>query len=162
MTDGGRQTVGWAKRSVPTFGLSRWARRAERAFAHPTVCPPHPSRSGALTQPGQDLETGITVGGSHADFFLEIPHRALGVAADPAIAPVGVEAEPGEADLQFLHLGKRHQPFAAWERMHERAIAANAVGEMYDRKRVGKCRVVAHHGGKILSDQKRRAAINRH
>src|SRR5215813_13459644 len=91
------------------------------AFAHPTVCPPHPSRSGALTQPGQDLEAGIAVGGSQADFLLEIPHRALGVAADPAIAPVGVEAEPGEAELQFLHLAKRHQPFAAWERMHERA-----------------------------------------
>jgi hypothetical protein len=27
---------GWAKRSVPTLPTSRWARRAERAFAHPT------------------------------------------------------------------------------------------------------------------------------
>src|SRR5258707_9835029 len=29
--------VGWAKRSVPTLGLARWARREDRAFAHPTL-----------------------------------------------------------------------------------------------------------------------------
>src|ERR1700685_2175254 len=28
--------VGWAKRSVPTIVVSAWARRQERAFAHPT------------------------------------------------------------------------------------------------------------------------------
>src|SRR6202051_1397355 len=29
-------SVGWAKRSVPTVAASAWARREERAFAHPT------------------------------------------------------------------------------------------------------------------------------
>jgi hypothetical protein len=76
--------------------------------------------------------------------------------------PSGVEAELGEAELQFLHLGERHQPFATWKWMHERTIAADAVGEMYDREDVGKCWVVAHHGGEILSDQKCRAAFDRH
>src|SRR6266446_7750269 len=46
--------------------------------------------------------------------------------------------------------------------MHEWTIATDTVGEMYDSEGVGKCRVVAHHGGKILSDQKCRAAFNRH
>src|SRR5258706_8356455 len=84
-------------------------------ICHPPSAICHPSRSGALTQPGQDLETGIAVGGSHADFSLEITHGALGVATDPAVAAVGVEAELGEAVLQFLHLRERHQPLASLE-----------------------------------------------
>src|SRR5215471_593900 len=75
-----------------------------------------PSGSGALTQPGQHLEAGIAVGGRLADFSLKVAHRTLGVAANPAVAAVGVETERGEAALQFLHLHKRHKPLAARER----------------------------------------------
>src|SRR5215831_21415371 len=122
----------------------------------------HLTRSRALTQPPQDLETGITVGGRNANFSLELLHRTLGIATDPAIAAVGVEAECGEAALQLLYLGKRHQPLAARERMDERAVAADAVGEMHHGEAVGKRRVIAHHGGKILPDQKSRTAVDRH
>src|SRR6266404_5385621 len=114
-------------------------RHPTSVIRHPPSAICHPSRSGALTQPGQDLETGIAVGGSHADFSLEITHGALGVATDPAVAAVGVEAELGEAELQFLHLRERHQPFATWKWMHQRTTAADTVGEMYDREGVGKC-----------------------
>src|SRR5271170_4116046 len=31
------ELVGWAKRSVPTPSYATWARREERAFAHPTT-----------------------------------------------------------------------------------------------------------------------------
>src|SRR5258706_12927195 len=79
---------------------------------HPPSAICHPSRSGALTQPGQDLETGIAVGGSHADFSLEITHGALGVATDPAVAAVGVAAELGEAHVHRPDPPRRHQPFA--------------------------------------------------
>src|SRR6266436_5656419 len=60
-----------------------------------------PSRSGALTQPGQNLESGIAVGGRNANFSLKIPYCTLGVATDPAITAVGVKAERSEAALQF-------------------------------------------------------------
>src|SRR5712691_747782 len=86
-----------------------------------------PSRSGALTQPGQDLETGIAVGGRNANFSLKVPHRPLSVAADAAVAAVGIEAERGEAALQFLNLGQRHGALAAGERVNEFATTADAV-----------------------------------
>ena len=66
-----------------------------------------PSRSRALTQPCQDLETGIAVGGRNANFSLKIPHCTLGVAADTAVAAVGIETERGEAALDLL--GDRRQ-----------------------------------------------------
>src|SRR5215831_3024182 len=124
------------------------------------ICHLTPSR--ALTQPRQDLETGIAVGGRNANFSLELLHRTLGIATDPAIAAFGVEAECGEAALQLLHLGKRHQPLATWEGMYKWAVAADAVGEMHHGEAVGKRRVIARHGGKILPDQKGRAAVDRH
>src|SRR5215472_5176570 len=122
----------------------------------------HPSRSGALTQPGQDLEAGIAVSRREPNFSLETKHRTLGVATNTAVGALGIEAEGRQAPLQFLHFGKRHQPFAARERMGEWTIAADAVGEMQDSEGVGKCRVIAHYGGKILADQKRRATLYRY
>jgi hypothetical protein len=74
-----------------------------------------PSRSRALTQPCQDLETGIAVSGQNANFSLEVAHRALGVAPDPAVGAVGVKAERGEAALKLLDVGERRGALAAGE-----------------------------------------------
>src|ERR1700693_5109811 len=91
------------------------------------------SNSGALAQLGQDLETGIAVGGRNARFSLKIAHRALGVAADAAVPAVGVKAERGQAALQFLHFGEAERALAARERLDEGAPATDAVGEVDDR-----------------------------
>src|SRR5258708_19338503 len=79
--------------------LSSVVRHLSSVLRPPSSVVRHPTRSGALTQPGQDLDTGIAVGGSHADFSLEITHRALGIATDPAVAPAASEATLGQAAL---------------------------------------------------------------
>ena len=66
------------------FGRSRMAGR--------------PSRSGALTQPGQDLATGIAVGGRNANFSLIVAQGVLGIATDPtACAAEGGRNPSGNA-----------------------------------------------------------------
>ncbi len=92
-----------------------------------------PSRSGALAQPGQHLDSGIAIGGSNANFPLVIPHRALGFVAETAVAAVGIESERGEAALHFLNFGEREAALAAGKLLHE-SLAADAIAEMHDRE----------------------------
>src|SRR5215467_308558 len=46
--------------------------------------------------------------------------------------------------------------------MHKWSFPADTIGKMHDCETVGKSRVVSHHCGKILPDQKGRTAIDRH
>src|SRR3954470_9659061 len=62
----------------------------------------HRTGSRGLTQPRQELHAGIAVGRLHAHFALEIAHCDHGVVADPPVGAAGVEAERGQALLNFL------------------------------------------------------------
>src|SRR3954449_7568066 len=72
----------------------------------------HPTGLRALTQSGENLETSVTVGRIHADFFLEGDDRLDGVAAGAAVDAVGLEALFVEPALDLLDLGQRRDAFA--------------------------------------------------
>ena len=58
-----------------------------------------------------------------------------------------------------LELREGRRALAAWEGMHERAAAADAVAEMHDRQRVVEGGIVAAHCEEVLPDQEGRTAL---
>src|SRR5262249_17352178 len=71
--------------------------------------------SSALAQPRQYLEAGISIGRREPGLTLERAHGHHGVVSDAAVVTVGIEAEGGEAALDFLHFSKRRRAFATRE-----------------------------------------------
>ena len=67
-----------------------------------------------------------------------------------------------EAALDFLDLVQGRRALAAGELLAERRIAADQVAEMAERQRVAGGWIVGMDGAKILPDQKRRSAGDRH
>jgi hypothetical protein len=60
-----------------------------------------------------------------------------------------------------LHFGKRRYALTSRKFLHERPLAADAIGKMDGRKRVAVRRIVRLHGTEILRDQKDRATGDR-
>src|SRR5260370_19660702 len=87
----------------------------------------HRTGSEALTQPRQELDAGVAVGGLHADLALEFLDRGHGVVADAAIGAAGVETKGGEALLDLLHFGERRRALAAGEGLRQRPGAHDAI-----------------------------------
>ena len=92
----------------------------------------------------------------------KLRHGDHGVVADAAVGAAGIEAERGQALLDFLHFGERRRALAAGEWLHERSAAHDAVAEMHDRQRVVHRRIVGAHGIEVRPEQESRAARHRH
>src|SRR6185312_3029545 len=121
----------------------------------------HPTGSGALAQPGENLQAGIAVGRLHAGFLLKGKNGLDRIATGAAVDAVGLEALLVEPALDFLDLLERRPPLAAWELLVEWRIAADQVAEMAEREGVAGGGVVAVDRAEILPDEERRAAAHR-
>src|SRR5664279_6062259 len=119
----GRSTVILSDLEFGTFGPRLCKRR-------------HPTGSRALTQPCQNFQPGIAVGGLHADLLLEGDNRFHGVGAGAAVDAVGFEAVFVEAALDFLDFFERGHALAAGELLAERRIDAHQLAEVQQRQRV--------------------------
>ena len=103
-------------------------------------------------QPLQHVGGGKTVR-RRPDRGLEAAQRLPGLAAELAVRRALVEAALGQKLLQFQPFGARQHPFLPRPGLHERRPAAQAVGEMADRQRIGLRRVVFHDHPEILQHQ---------
>src|SRR3972149_6764972 len=117
--------------------------------------------SAATSLPNAGAFTPAGIGRSRAAISALARARRGGGAPRAAIGASGVEAERGQPALNLLHLGERGGTLSARELLHERAAAAQAVGEMGHRQRVAERRVVAHQRGEVLPEQEARAAAHR-
>src|SRR6476661_5439344 len=106
-------------------------------------------------QPLQHGGSGKPICGD-PDRGLEAPQRLACLAAELAVRNTTVEAALGQELLQFQPLGARQFAFPARPGLHEGRPAAQPVGEMADRQRIGFGRVVFHDHPKILQHQKAR------
>src|ERR1700731_4378160 len=100
------------------------------------------------SQPLQHVGGGKSVGGG-SDRGLEAAQRLPGLAAELAVGSAAVKTALRQELLQF-------QPFRPRPRLHERRAAAQAVGEMADRQRIGLGRIVFHDPPEILQHQEAR------
>src|SRR5665213_643513 len=135
-----------------TFGPAMSARRGRWR---------HPTGSRALTQPREHLQAGIAVGGLHADLLLEGENGLDGIAAGAAVDAVGLVTMRDKPALDFLDLIQSRRALAAGELLMEGRIAVNKVAEMEQRKRVAGRWIVGIDRAKVLTDQKRRTALDR-
>ena len=65
-----------------------------------------------------NLNSCIAVGRIHADLALIVADGKHGVVADAAVGAAGIEAELGQAALNFLDFGERRRALAAGKALH--------------------------------------------
>src|SRR5216684_8008191 len=122
--------------------------RFKVTFANGTGVSPPP-------QPLQHVGGGKSVR-RRPDGGLEAAQRLPGLSTELAIGGTLIEAALGQKLLQFQPLGARQHPLLAGPGLYERRAAAQTVGEMADRQRIGFRRVVFHDHPEILQHQEAR------
>src|SRR5262245_36090467 len=96
----------------------------------------HQQRALPRPQPLQDRNRGDTIRDQPAA-RLEVPHRKAGLVAEPAARLADIEAEARELLLQLQALVAGEHALLARPGLHDRTAAAQPVGEMPDRERIG-------------------------
>ena len=112
----------------------------------------------SASQPGQDCGRGKAVR-NEPDRGLVVAHRGARLGAEPAVRLAGVEALAVQQFLHFAPLVARQHRLVARPRLHERLAAAQPVGEMADRQRIGLRRVVFHDDAEVVQHQEARPLI---
>src|SRR5206468_246497 len=84
---------------------------------------------------------------------LEILDRFHGVVSDPSVGAAGVEAEVGQAALDFLDFRKCRWAFAAGEFLHQGPATDHTVAEVHDRQRVVHRGIIRTHSIEIRTEQ---------
>src|SRR3954471_16076293 len=147
----------WLARPQP--GAWPWLARPQPG-AWPWLARPQPGAGAWLPppQPGQDRGGGKTVR-NEPDRGLVVAHRGARLGPQPSVRLAGVEAL---AVQQFLHLAALRQcqhRLMTRPRLHERVAAAQPVGEMADRHRIGLRRIVFHDDAEVVQHQEARTLI---
>jgi len=109
-------------------------------------------------QPGQDRGGGETVR-NEPDRGLVVAHRGACPGAQPAIRLAGVEALAVQQFLHFAALRQGQHRLVTRPRLHKRFAAAQPVGEMADRHRIGLRRIVFHDDAEVVQHQEARTLI---
>src|SRR5260370_38020527 len=122
--------------------------RFKVTFANGTGVSPPP-------QPLQHVGGGKSVR-RRPDGGLEAAQRLPGLSTELAIGGTLIEAALGQKLLQFQPLGARQHPLLPVPGLYQRRAAAQTVGELADRQRIGFRRVVFHDHPEILQHQEAR------
>src|SRR5215831_16086358 len=92
--------------------------------------------------------------GNFADRRLEIADGEPGPRTEQAVGLAGVETAPRQQLLHLVALIERENTLLARPRLHERSAAAQPIGKMADRERIGLGGIVFHDDAEILQHQK--------
>src|SRR6266536_6208005 len=144
--------------SVPTGRVAGETGRVDRPPITPRVIePPASERQLLRAQAVQHLRRGEAVR-DQAGAPLELADRGAGLGSEPPVLLAHVEAVQRQPLLQLVALREAEHALVARPWLHQRPLAAQAVGEMADGERIGLRGVVAHDHPEIAEHQERRAA----